>query len=443
MLLRCEVRGWKNLEDVTVDFPPLLCLAGPNGAGKSNLLEALVLVQKLATGSLREAFAVCRGNVADVRSLLPHGRLELGLTFLVPKEATDEFGARAQATATLLRYELTLERAQNGVQVKAECLHSLSEAEGLTACYGAPVWRESVLTVLEPSRHFIDTRLNPGTVRLFNDPDSSTGHNGFESSGLKRTVLSGCTQATSHPTAFLARQMLASIRFYDFDPGVLRQGDSLDAADFESTMTWRGQYLAAVLTRLNREDPNSLVRVSNLLASAIRSVGSVTLHEDAAQRQVQVALSLRDRNFLASELSDGTLRVLALATLLEDGKGSGATLLLEEPENGVHPGQLSSILDILRGIACDTTLPVDDTNPLRQVVFTSHSPHLVSLLAPAEVRFADGGFGLALRLRSVGSEAASVPMHVVHSFLSGPPSDLHDPSSLGHELGTLIDAVPE
>lgn len=103
-------------------------------------------------------------------------------------------------------------------------------------------------------------------------------------------------------------------------------------------------------------------------------------------------VDLAQRKFRADALSDGTLRVLGLALMLHYPMVLG-TLLLEEPENGVHPNQLPALLNLIRDIACDTKLPVDETNPLRQVCFTTHSPGLVGLLRPEEMRFAVRGGG--------------------------------------------------
>jgi hypothetical protein len=50
---------------------------------------------------------------------------------------------------------------------------------------------------------------------------------------------------------------------------------------------------------------------------------------------------------------------------------------LEEPENGIHPERIPAMLDLLRDIATDPDEPVDDTNPLRQVIVNTHSPAVV------------------------------------------------------------------
>jgi predicted ATPase len=52
-------------------------------------------------------------------------------------------------------------------------------------------------------------------------------------------------------------------------------------------------------------------------------------------------------------------------------------LLVEEPENGIHPKRLRDVLRILRDLVAQQSRT--------QVVFTTHSPYAVDLLEPNEV----------------------------------------------------------
>ena len=52
-------------------------------------------------------------------------------------------------------------------------------------------------------------------------------------------------------------------------------------------------------------------------------------------------------------------------------------ICLEEPENGIHPERIPAMLELLRNMAVDPKEPVDETNPLRQVIVNTHSPGFV------------------------------------------------------------------
>lgn len=60
-------------------------------------------------------------------------------------------------------------------------------------------------------------------------------------------------------------------------------------------------------------------------------------------------------------------------------------ICLEEPENGIHPSRISSILELLREMAVDPLQAVDESNPLRQIIINTHSPIVVRNLQPDEL----------------------------------------------------------
>ena len=49
MLKQLLVQGFKSLADIEVEFPALTVLFGPNASGKSNLLDALLILSRIAT----------------------------------------------------------------------------------------------------------------------------------------------------------------------------------------------------------------------------------------------------------------------------------------------------------------------------------------------------------------------------------------------------------
>lgn len=103
---------------------------------------------------------------------------------------------------------------------------------------------------------------------------------------------------------------------------------------------------------------------------------------------LQVAVELTDgRKFTSRVLSDGTLRVLGLLTLLET-TAPGALLAIEEPENGVYPSRARDLVNIMREAVEG---PDGSRSPLGQVVVTSHSPAVLAALMdrPRDILFVD------------------------------------------------------
>ena len=74
----------------------------------------------------------------------------------------------------------------------------------------------------------------------------------------------------------------------------------------------------------------------------ILSVNKIKVIDDPNNRQYAFGIDFVDGlTFSSRVISDGTLRLLALLTLLNDPQRSGA-LCFEEPENGVHEGRIKS-----------------------------------------------------------------------------------------------------
>ena len=80
--------------------------------------------------------------------------------------------------------------------------------------------------------------------------------------------------------------------------------------------------------------------------------------------------------FTAGQASDGLLLILAYLAILYS-PAPPRLLLIEEPENGVHPKRLSEVLDMLKELIGE--------QGKTQVLFTTHSPYVVDRFRPEEV----------------------------------------------------------
>lgn len=86
-----------------------------------------------------------------------------------------------------------------------------------------------------------------------------------------------------------------------------------------------------------------------------------------------------DAYFNAHSLSDGTLRFICLATLLLQPKEKlPSTVLLDEPELGLHPYAITVLANLLKSAATNT-----------QVLVSTQSVTLVNQLTPENVIVVD------------------------------------------------------
>ena len=186
------------------------------------------------------------------------------------------------------------------------------------------------------------------------------------------------------PTPLRHAGEFRSWRLLQLDPVGLRRPSPMDAD--EMLLPDRSN-LAAVLYRIKSEtsepeSPNgALADIAAELASVIPGVLSVDVELNDAAREYRARLGLRDGYaFATSVISDGTLRVLALMTLLYDPRHQGV-LCFEEPENGIHPARLGSLMHKLRELVTDpTAVEIDPEQPLSQLLMNSHSPVVLAAL---------------------------------------------------------------
>jgi predicted ATPase len=103
--------------------------------------------------------------------------------------------------------------------------------------------------------------------------------------------------------------------------------------------------------------------------------------EEEQVYRVDVALS-DGLPFSSRVVSDGTLRVLALLTMLHDPKHRGL-LCFEEPENGVHPARLRVLIHRLIEVVTapgSSEQETGEAEPLSQMLVNSHSPVVLSAM---------------------------------------------------------------
>jgi predicted ATPase len=407
MLTRLKVSGFKNLVDVDIRFGPFTCVAGVNAVGKSNLFDAIRFLSMLANKTLIEAALSVRaegGKASDLRSLFHRvgedfaDRMSFEAEMIVPPEAVDDLGQTGKASITILRYSLELgyrprqrnDSSLGSLQILKEELSHMKKGEAgknLLFPHSRKKWRDSVVLGARRS-FFISTegRGNKSVIKLHQD--QVKGRTLSRSAvDLPRTVLSVANAAES-PTVLCARREMQSWRILQLEPSALRKPDEINASPHLSV---NGAHLAASLYRLAEtplfDDKNEELvfpvgsvysQVANRLSTLIGDIDGVWVDRDDKREILTLQVRGRDgTDHPARSLSDGSLRFLALSVLELDVTTKGL-ICLEEPENGIHPERIPAMLQLLQDIATDPSEPVDESNPLRQVIVNTHSPAVVS-----------------------------------------------------------------
>ena len=402
MITQIEIDGFKTFKDFKVELAPFQVIVGPNGSGKSNLFDALQLLSHLAGMELILAFKGLRGEAREVFTQLPNEKnkrrtrtklvpevntdtIFLAVEMLVDRKVKDRWGQEAELKFTRLRYELTIvRRARNdGLEqffITREVLTSIPQHKDmwskkynlLNQTQRIPFGSDDVTSFITTAAKQGDST-KPNKVIISLVSENEQAGNFFFADQMESTVLSGVSKI-DFPHVFAARSALQSLQFLHLDAQALRHPSSLTDP---STLALNGEYLPATLARIKGEDPLAFHLISLNLAGLV-DIMNIDVERDQVHGEYRIlARSSDNRTFPATLLSDGTLRLLALATMSNDPQLRG-TLCIEEPENGVHPLHLQKIAHLLRDIATNFSDPEREGEPLRQVLVTSHSPLFVS-----------------------------------------------------------------
>lgn len=414
MLTRLKVSGFKNLVDVDVRFGPFTCIAGANAVGKSNLFDAIHFLSELAGKPLIEAATSLRGGrrSADVRNLFHQAgdsysrQMAFEAEMIVPADGLDDLGQVATASVTFLRYALELAYDEDATTrelgplriVREELRHHKKRDahRHLLFDLSAAAWRDQVVGSKSRAAPFISTETEGSkkVIKLHQDGGSRGKPVPRLAESLPRTVLSSVNAAES-PTALLAKLEMQSWRMLHLEPAALREPD-----DFNSPprLSADGSHLPAALYHLahrngkHGSDPDpeaTYQQVANRLADLIDDVRMVSVERDPKRELFTLqVVDNRNTSLPARALSDGTLRFLALAVLELETNPRGL-LCLEEPENGIHPARIPTLLELLKDIAVDPTMEPGPDNPLRQVVINTHSPVVVGSVSEDDLLCAE------------------------------------------------------
>jgi hypothetical protein len=230
------------------------------------------------------------------------------------------------------------------------------------------------------------------------------------------------------PAATTAVQRwLAAILFLDPNPAVMR-GYSYRS---ELRMQGDGANVSAVLHDLcetqNRKS-EVLDFIRSLPEQDIRDVRFSRTSRDEVLLELTETFGNIEQSCEAGLLSDGTLRVLAVAAALLSVE-EGSLVVIEEIDNGVHPNRATMLLRAIRDVAARRKL---------HVLLTSHNPALLDALPASSLPDVtvcyrgESGDSKLVRLQDVdryasivaeGPLGALVTQGVIDHYVKAPPLD--------------------
>lgn len=386
MITYIKINGFKSFQNFEMEFTPLTIIAGTNAAGKSNLFDALRLLSRLAeVDRIHTAFREeQRGEMRELFTQYDEGKcsevMEFVVEMLVNRKITDAWGATGALKYTRLHYELKIrhfvnENGLDDLEVIHESLNTIKHKEDnwvrLIPREVLEDWRPKVVTG-KRGIPYIYTEIQDDIPVVIVPQDGKQGNK--RSIILKhatRTILSSF-DSVDFPHILAAKEEMRSWRFLQLNPDDLRQPTSKKTG--EDTISISGKNLAAALYRIKQNDSYTLVEISRKLNQFVPSYTDVSVKDDIENKQYVIYLQGEEgKEYSSRVLSEGTLRILTLCILEQDEKHTGL-LCFEEPENGIHPFRIKTMVELLKDLSTDF---YDTESPLRQVIVNTHSPILI------------------------------------------------------------------
>lgn len=310
-----KLEGYRSFRKTEIDFGEITVLLGANGVGKSNLVSFFRMLNFLTTGSLQEYV----GREGGSASLLHYGpkitpRMEAEIKF----EGSD----------TTTTYVIKLDDAAPDTLMFAD---------------------ESVIFHREgcPDAHPQDILLGSG----------------HKESGLREEKDKGET------TCSVLLSLLSQCRVYHFhdtsSAAKIRKGGYIEDASYLRSDAGN---LAAYLRSLQSGYPGHYRRIVETIRLAFPAFDDFVL-EPSSQNNRYILLNWKEARyqdylFGPHQLSDGTLRFMALATLfLQPPNKMPSVIILDEPELGLHPYAISLLASLMKSSAfnCQVVLATQST----------------------------------------------------------------------------------
>lgn len=394
MITRIEIDGFKTFSRFFVDLSPFTAIVGPNASGKSNLFDAIRLLSELSKNDIRSAMTGIRGEPEELFRRTVNGladRMTIAVETLLPIFGTDQFGTDFELKAQRLRYSVTLaikydesERI-SGIHVDQEFCDKVKKSrdraeflEGHREIqYGGNI------------SPFLTTERDENGRKLFrvrqDGPEKRGSPVRLPASEASRTALSTISTA-EFPHLYALKEFLSHPRYLEINPRAARsESDRFQ----EKEMLPDASNLAAVLARIKDETSSTnqpegaLVDISSDLSRLIPSTRKVRSMTTSDQKEYSYEVEMAEGvNFSSRVISDGTLRLLTLITVLNDPNRHGL-LCFEEPENGIHGGRVATLVELIR----DATGAF--TEDYFQVLINTHSPAVMEALRDHEIIAAD------------------------------------------------------
>lgn len=375
MINEIRVKNFKSYREAVLPLAPLTVLIGANASGKSNLIEAIALLRDLAQG--------------HPLSLLGKSRPQPFQPFLdtnTNSNPTQIFRGHLEQ----LGYQ-----GANSFQIVCQLDSELTE-----------IWNQLEITLSVSGANetyihqerILDQKSGSSLYELRGEPQGLNGDVVVEYHPLPmngRTAQTACSNRMMIATQLLSelrfpatepesRQhipqitnafvgALGKIIFLAPEPNAMRSPSSADTTlSTAQTLTHNGSNLSGVLYHLCQNQRDRQRFLNFIQDFPEQQIAAIDVEKKVTGIRFKLTETFQDvaQIYDAETLSDGTLRVLAIAAALLSAPPK-SLIVIEEIDNGIHPSRVKGLLEKINTIAQERQL---------KILTTSHNPALLDAL---------------------------------------------------------------
>ena len=323
MLKRIQITGYKSIQYMNLELTPINVLIGANGAGKSNFISFFKLLRWMmqSPGQLQ----LFIGQAGGANNLLFHGA----------------------STTPQIQAEIQFE-TENG---RNDYSFRLFHAAGDTFIFAEEKYRFS-RNIISSLADWISLDAGHKEAKLIDIANSS------------------------NPTAKTIFRLMQNCAVYQFhntsDTARIRQRWSIDDNRY---LREDGANLAPFLLRLRENEPIYYQRIVETVTQIAPFFANFVLEPVNNYVILQWKERETDLIFSSHQASDGTLRTMALITLLLQPESNlPDVLILDEPELGLHPYAINIIGGLINSISHHS-----------QVILATQSTLLIDCFEPNDI----------------------------------------------------------
>lgn len=326
---RIKLQNWRNFKNTAADLSRRTFLIGPNASGKSNLLDAFRFLRDLSEDGLKQAVDE-RGGVKKIRCLAARKSSDIEIEILLSSTKDDP----------RWRYRIAFNQDNQRVpKVKAELVEDLRSGKKIIDRPNAQDEQDDLLLTQTSLEQILANRKFRELAEF------------FESVWYQHII----PQAVRDPKEFSPVPV-------DDDP-------------------FGRDILQRIWNKQERTRDAWLHRISSVLKEAVPQLTDLEVEMDDQGTPHLIGRfehwRPHDARQNEAQFSDGTLRLFGLMWAMFEGKGP---LLLEEPEQSLHPAVVRKLPQLLVELEDEIRRmkrqSIDDFEP-RQLLISTHSDELL------------------------------------------------------------------